>query len=61
MEGNVQEASPTKYLEELTHYFRTIGVSEKDYSYVLGNAITESADGWYLLIRGQMHNYQEFC
>jgi len=59
--GNIQEASPTKYLEELTHFFKTIGAPEEDYKYILSKAINESAKGWFHLVKEQISCYQDFC
>lgn len=40
----------TKYLEELTFYFRTRGVGELGKFYLFSRAMTDLVEGWFHVI-----------
>lgn len=55
--GNVNHESPTKYLEELKYYFKTLDIEEDDPLYIISRAIISSAEGWFHLIKNNLQNY----
>lgn len=50
--------SLVKYLEQLTYYFKTLGIEEDR---LLSRAMISSAEGWFHIIKDIVHNYRDFC